>query len=95
MAVLTLKKIKQNLHFNDSDQVKISRKSVKATIIATRLIGRSNFMLSFLFNTVSRELKTPDWTYQLPTSTCNPTDIDAPEGTLSSTDSQTQRTNHV
>jgi len=95
MAVLTLKKIKQNLHFNDSDQVKISRKSVKATIITTRLIGRSNFMLSLLFNTVSRELKTPDWNYSLPTSTCNPTDIDAPEGTLSSTDSQTQRTNHV
>lgn len=95
MAVLTLKKIKQNLHFNDSDQVKISRKSVKATIIATRLIGRSNFMLSLLFNTVSRELKTPDWNYSLPTSTCNPTDLNTPEGTLSSTDSQTQRTNNV
>lgn len=78
MAVLTLKKIKQNLNFNDSDQVKITRNSVKATIIATRLIGRSNFMLTLLFNAVSKELKTPDWTYSNPTSIC------APEGMPSS-----------
>jgi len=68
MAVLTLKKIKQNLAFNSSEQVKISRNSVKATIFTTRLIGRNNFMLSLLFNLTSRELKTPDWTYSVPSS---------------------------
>ncbi len=71
MAVLTLKKIKQNLDFKHSDQVKITRKSVKATILATRLAGRSNFLLTLLFNLTSRELKTPDWTYSLPSSKAN------------------------
>jgi len=71
MAVLTLKKIKQNLDFNNSDQVKITRNSVKATILATRLTGRSNTMLSLLFNLTSRELKTPDWTYSTPSSKAN------------------------
>jgi farnesyl-diphosphate farnesyltransferase len=68
MAILTLKKIKQNLDFNNSDQVKITRNSVKATILVTRLTGRSNAMLNFLFNLTSRELKTPDWTYSTPPS---------------------------
>ncbi|MGR8981431.1 MAG: phytoene/squalene synthase family protein [Gammaproteobacteria bacterium] len=63
MAVLTLKKIKQNLDFNKSDQVKISRKSVKATILAIKVTGRSNFLLSLLFNIVSGGLKTPEWKY--------------------------------
>jgi farnesyl-diphosphate farnesyltransferase len=63
MAVLTLKKIKHNLGFNNSSQVKITRSSVKATIFATRLTGRSNILLSLLFNLTSRGLKTPDWTY--------------------------------
>jgi farnesyl-diphosphate farnesyltransferase len=68
MAVLTLKKIKQNPDFTRSDQVKISRNSVKATMFATRLTGRSNTMLTLLFNLTSRELKTPDWTYSTPSS---------------------------
>ncbi|MGZ4980904.1 MAG: phytoene/squalene synthase family protein [Methylobacter sp.] len=68
MAVLTLKKIKKNLDFSNSNQVKITRNSVKATILATRLIGRSNTMLSLLFNLTSNELKTPDWTYSTPSS---------------------------
>ena len=71
MAVLTLKKIKQNLDFNHSEQVKITRKSVKATILATRLTGRSNTLLSLLFNLTSRELKTSGWTYSLPSSKAN------------------------
>ncbi len=68
MAVLTLKKIKENLNFNDSSQVKITRNSVKATIFATKLAVRSNTLLSLLFNVTSRKLKTPDWQYspQLP-----------------------------
>jgi farnesyl-diphosphate farnesyltransferase len=68
MALLTLKKIKQNLDFKYSDQVKITRKSVKATILATRLIGRSNSLLTLLFNLTSRELKTPGWTYSIASS---------------------------
>jgi farnesyl-diphosphate farnesyltransferase len=63
MAVLTLKKIKENLHFNESNQVKISRNSVKATIVASKLTARSNLLLSLLFNLVSHKLKTPDWQY--------------------------------
>jgi farnesyl-diphosphate farnesyltransferase len=71
MAVLTLRKIKQNLDFTHSDQVKITRKSVKATILATKLLGRSNFMLTLLFNLTSRDLKTPNWTYSIPSSKAN------------------------
>ena len=71
MAVLTLKKIKQNLGFRQSDQVKITRNSVKATIFATRLMGRSNYMLSLLFNLTSRDLKTPGWTYSIQSSKAN------------------------
>ena len=71
MAVLTLRKIKQNLDFKHSDQVKITRKSVKATIIATRLAGRSNMLLTLLFNLTGRELKAPGWTYSLPSSKAN------------------------
>ncbi|WP_020484937.1 phytoene/squalene synthase family protein [Methylomonas sp. MK1] len=63
MAVLTLKKIKANLNFNESNQVKISRNSVKATIVATKLTVRSNMLLSLLFNLTSRNLKSPDWHY--------------------------------
>jgi farnesyl-diphosphate farnesyltransferase len=65
MAVLTLKKIKENLNFSESNQVKITRNSVKATIIASKLTGRSNLLLSLLFNLTSRNLKTPDWQYSL------------------------------
>lgn len=68
MAVLTLNKIKQNLDFNQSNQVKITRNSVKATILTTRLIGRNNALLSLLFNFISRNLKTPDWTYSITSS---------------------------
>jgi len=63
MAVLTLKQVRRNLGFTHSDQVKISRDSVKKTILATKLIGRSNLMLSLLFNLTSRELKAHGWYY--------------------------------
>lgn len=70
MAVLTLRKIKQNLEFHRSDQVKITHNSVKAAILATKLTGRSNMMLSLLFNFASSGLKCPDWTYSLSSSNC-------------------------
>jgi farnesyl-diphosphate farnesyltransferase len=66
MAVLTLRKIKKHLDFSESNQVKISRKSVKATIIATRLAGRNNLLLSLLFNIAGRNLPTPGWNYSYP-----------------------------
>jgi farnesyl-diphosphate farnesyltransferase len=63
MAVLTLKNIKQNLAFNHADQVKITRKDVKKTILASKLTVRSNLLLSLLFNLTSRNLNTADWHY--------------------------------
>jgi len=81
MAVLTLRKIRQHLDFNHSDQVKITRNSVKATIFAAKVFGRSNAMLSLLFSLTSRGLKTPDWHYSTLSSAIVP-DIAlyAPEG---------------
>jgi len=64
MAVLTLNEIKANLDFNDSSQVKITRSSVKRTILTTRIIGRSNFLLSYVFNAKSSSLICKDWKYQ-------------------------------
>lgn len=63
MAVLTLKNIKQNLSFNKSEQVKITRKDVKKTILVSKISARSNLLLSMIFNFTSRTLHTPDWQY--------------------------------
>jgi farnesyl-diphosphate farnesyltransferase len=67
MAVLTLRKIKQNLDFNESKQVKITRNSVKATIAISNACVRSNFLLQTVFNFASRGLHSPAWQY-VPTS---------------------------
>ncbi|NOT84202.1 MAG: squalene/phytoene synthase family protein [Methylococcaceae bacterium] len=67
MAVLTLKKIKQHLNFNNSTQVKITLNSVKVTIATTNMAVRNNFLLQLLFNFAGRGLNTPDWQYS-PTS---------------------------
>ena len=66
MAVLTLKKIKQNLGFVRSEEVKISRDSVKSTILATKLLGRSDFLLNALFGLTSQGLHVNDWAYPQP-----------------------------
>lgn len=50
MAVLTLQKINRNRNFTRSEQVKISRNSVKATVIASNLAVRNDFVLKILFN---------------------------------------------
>lgn len=63
MAVLTLKNIKNNLDFNDSAQVKITRKDVKTTVLVCKLTARSNTLLSLIFNLTSRSLTTSDWQY--------------------------------
>ena len=57
MAVLTLKEIKANLDFAAPDQVKISRRAVKSTVLATRLAVRSDLALKALFAITSYGLK--------------------------------------
>jgi farnesyl-diphosphate farnesyltransferase len=57
MAVLTLRKIRANLYFSSSDEAKISRNAVKATVIATRIAGRSNLALKALFTLVGHGLE--------------------------------------
>ncbi|MCC6699424.1 MAG: phytoene/squalene synthase family protein [Candidatus Hydrogenedentes bacterium] len=49
MAVLTLRKIHANPDFSSGREVKISRRSVKATILATHIAGGSDWMLRQLF----------------------------------------------
>ncbi|MGR9107425.1 MAG: phytoene/squalene synthase family protein [Gammaproteobacteria bacterium] len=53
MAVLTLRKIKNNLDFRASGQVKISRRAVKSTVAMTRVAGGSDLALKFLFTLAS------------------------------------------
>lgn len=60
MAVLTLKKIKANLYFSASEQVKISRTAVQAAILATRLVARNDRALKTLFMLVSSGLGETD-----------------------------------
>src|SRR5438093_1055908 len=50
LAVLTLRKINNHLDYTDGSQVKISRFSVKGTILATRLTLQNNALLKLLFS---------------------------------------------
>ncbi|MGH8475268.1 MAG: phytoene/squalene synthase family protein [Methylococcales bacterium] len=56
MAVLTLRKIKANLDFSTSRQVKISRQAVQYTILVTRLARGSDLALKALFGLACRGL---------------------------------------
>ncbi|SFP35765.1 farnesyl-diphosphate farnesyltransferase [Nitrosomonas cryotolerans] len=56
MAILTLNKINQHRDFNEARQVKITRGSVKATILTTSLFANYNLILNMLFNIMSRNL---------------------------------------
>ena len=56
MAVLTLRKINNNPQFNAGQQVKISRNSVKATILFCNLLTRQDRMLEFLFKITAAPL---------------------------------------
>ncbi len=60
MAMLTLDKIRQNVDFTDGQQVKISRRSVKATVAMTTLFTRQDAMLKLLLNFTGRNLPKPD-----------------------------------
>jgi len=56
LAVLTLRKLQQNLDFCHGAQVKISRRAVACTLTLTRLSGNSNAGLGWLFATAARGL---------------------------------------
>ena len=49
MAMLTLRKLNKHRNFSDGKQVKISRRSVKATVIASRLTAAHDYGLKSLF----------------------------------------------
>ncbi|MBT6225809.1 MAG: hypothetical protein HON76_06690 [Candidatus Scalindua sp.] len=56
MAVLTLCKINKNPWFTEGSQVKISRRSVKATILFSNLGVSHNGVLKLLYNIAGRNL---------------------------------------
>ena len=56
MALLTLRKIKTHKDYTSGEQVKISRKSVKTTIIVSNIFTTNNFMLRRLLNSLSKNL---------------------------------------
>lgn len=56
MAVLTLNKLNANLDFTTGSQVKISRRSVRATIILTSLFASQNWALHRIFMLAARKL---------------------------------------
>ncbi len=56
MAVLTLRKIEQNPFFTSADQVKISRRSVRATLFVTNLLISSNRGLRWFFRQAAKGL---------------------------------------
>ncbi len=60
MAVLTLRKIYRRLDFTSGQEVKISRWSVRATILATNLTVRRDTVLRFLFEYFTRPFPAPN-----------------------------------
>lgn len=56
MAVLTLRNLHKNLDFSAGTQIKISRNAVARTILFTRIFGKSNAALRWLFATTARGL---------------------------------------
>jgi farnesyl-diphosphate farnesyltransferase len=56
LAVLTLQNIRKRPEYRSGTQVKVSRSAVKATVISSNLLARSNAALSMLFNAVASGL---------------------------------------
>ena len=56
IAVLTLRRIHAHPGFTDSQEVKISRRSVRATVIVTNTLARSDLALRVLFHAFTRGL---------------------------------------
>ena len=59
MAVLTLRRIHARPAFTDSGEVKISRRSVRATVVVTNALAHSDLALRFLFDAFTRGLPSP------------------------------------
>ncbi len=60
MAVLTLDKIRQQPDFTTGNEVKISRRSVKATVFLTSLFVKQDRILRLMFDFHGRNLPKPD-----------------------------------
>ncbi len=56
MAILTLNKINRHRNFSEGIHVKISRRSVKATVFTTSLLASYNWALDMLFRLTARDL---------------------------------------
>jgi len=56
MAILTLRKINKHKNFRSGQEVKISRRSVKATVAATELVLGSNRRAQWLYEKMARGL---------------------------------------
>ena len=59
MAVLTLRRVHARPAFTDSRQVTISRRSVRATVMVTNSLARSDIALRMLFHAYTRGLPSP------------------------------------
>ena len=59
MAVLTLRRVHEHPAFTDSRQVRISRRSVHATVVVTNSLARSDLALRILFHAFTRGLPSP------------------------------------
>lgn len=59
MAVLTLRKIYRHLDFTSGQEVKITRRSVKATIFITNSMVNNDTLLRFLFSYLTRPFPVP------------------------------------
>ena len=59
MAVLTLRRVHARPTFTDSRQVRISRRSVRATVVVTNSLARSDLALRMLFHAFTRGLPSP------------------------------------
>jgi len=60
MAILTLNKINKHRDFSGGTQVKISRRSVRATIVTTSLFASQDWILELLFKLTSSNLPEVD-----------------------------------
>lgn len=56
LALLTLRRIHQNPNFSNSAQIKVSRKTVRATVLITSTCGYSNSAIRLLFKVAARDL---------------------------------------
>jgi farnesyl-diphosphate farnesyltransferase len=59
MAILTLRKISKHPDFTSGQQVKISRRAVKGTVLVTNLAVSNDFILRRIFELYTRGLPTP------------------------------------